>query len=135
MSAQPSIVEQRLGRGVGFPLGPDPVRGDLQYRSGAQKVREAIELILRTEPGERLMRPRFGCPLRQFLMEPNSVATRSRLERAVTDALTAFEPRIKLTQVVASPGDDPALIHLAIRYEHVLDGAENVLVYPFYLEV
>ena len=135
MTHPTSIVEQRLGRGIGYPVVPDVVRGDVQYRSGAEKVRQSIELLLRTEPGERLMRPRFGCPLRQFLMEPNSVATRSRLERAVSDALTAFEPRIRLREVVASPGDDPALIHLAIRYEHVLDGAENVLVYPFYLEV
>lgn len=135
MTGPTSIVEQRLGRGVGFPVTPDVVRGDVQYRSGAEKVRQSIELLLRTEPGERLMRPRFGCPLRQFLMEPNSVATRSRLERAVSDALVAFEPRIRLRQVVATPGGDPALIHLAIRYEHVLDGSENVLVYPFYLEV
>ncbi len=135
MTARGSIVEQRLGRGVGFPVIPDVVRGDVQYRSGAEKVRQSIELILRTEPGERLMRPRFGCPLGQFLMEPNSVATRSRLERAVSDALTAFEPRIKLTQVSASPGDEPSLIHLSIRYEHVIDGSESILVYPFYLEL
>ena len=83
MSAPSSLVEQRLGRGVGFPVRPDSVRGDVQYRSGAAKVRQAIELILRTEPGERVMRPAFGCPLRQFLMEPNTVATRTRLERAV----------------------------------------------------
>ncbi|GAA3650842.1 GPW/gp25 family protein [Nocardioides ginsengisoli] len=133
--SEPTVVERRLGRGPAFPVRPDLLRGDVQYRSGAEKVRQAIELVLRTEPGERLMRPRFGCPLRQFLMEPNTVATRSRLERAVTDALTAYEPRIKVDQVVASPGDDPSLIHLAIRYQHVLDGSEATLVYPFYLEV
>lgn len=127
-------VEQRLGRGIGFPVRPDLVRGDVPYRSGAEKVRESIELILRTEPGERLMRPGFGCGLRQFLMEPNSVATRSRLQRAVTRALEAFEPRITLKQVTATPGDDPSLVHLTIRYEHRFDASEGLLVYPFYLE-
>lgn len=135
MSRTVSIVELRLGRGVGFPVRPDPVRGAVGYRSGAEKVRQSIEVVLRTEPGERLMRPRFGCPLRQFLMEPNSVATRSRLERAVTAALAAFEPRIELTGVTASPGAEPSLIHLAIRYRHRIDGSEDLLVYPFYLEV
>lgn len=124
----------RLGRGLGFPVGPDVVRGALAYRSGAEKVRESIELILRTEPGERLMRPRFGCGLRQFLMEPNTVATRARLERAVTGALEVHEPRITLQQVTATPGDDPALVHLTIRYEHRFDSTEGLLVYPFYLE-
>jgi phage baseplate assembly protein W len=135
MSAPNNVVEQRLGRGVGFPIHPDLVRGDLQLRSGAEKVRQSIELILRTEPGERLMRPTFGCPLRAFLMEPNTIATRSRLERVVTGALQAYEPRIALKQVAATPGGDPALIHLTIRYEHRLDGSEGLLVYPFYLEV
>ena len=124
----------RLGRGVGFPVSPDVVRGAIAYRSGAQKVRESIELILRTEPGERVMRPAFGCGLRAFLMEPNSVATRVRLERMVTDALEAYEPRITLQQVAATPGDEPSLVLLTIRYEHRFDSTEGLLVYPFYLE-
>lgn len=124
----------RLGRGVGFPVVPDSRRGALTARSGAEKVREAIELVLRTEPGERVMRPRFGCGLRQFLMEPNSVATRARLVAAVTTALETWEPRIALTEVAADPGDDPALVLLTIRYRHRFDGVEGVLVHPFYLE-
>lgn len=129
-----SVVEQRLGRGLAFPIRPDVVRGSLGYRSGAEQVRQSIELILRTEPGERIMRPRFGCGLRQFLMEPNTVATRSRLARAVTRALESFEPRIVLRDVRAEPGDEPSVVHLSIRYEHRVDGSEGLLVYPFYLE-
>lgn len=129
-----NAAQTRLGRGVGFPVRPQLDRGALTFRSGAEKVRESIELILRTEPGERLMRPRFGCGLRQFLMEPNSVATRARLERAVTTALEAFEPRIVLRQVAATAGEDPSLVILAIRYEHRFDATEGLLVYPFYLE-
>lgn len=129
-----TVLQQRLGRGLGFPIVPDPVRGSLRYHQGSLKVKEAIELILMTEPGERLMRPEFGCGLRQFLMEPNTVATRSRLERTVTRALEQFEPRINLLEVRAAPGNEPSLVTLAIRYEHRLDGSEGVLVYPFYLE-
>lgn len=129
-----NAAQTRLGRGVGFPVRPQLDRGALTFRSGAEKVRESIELILRTEPGERLMRPRFGCGLRQFLMEPNSVATRARLERTVTTALEAFEPRIVLRQVAATAGEDPSLVILTIRYEHRFDATEGLLVYPFYLE-
>lgn len=129
-----TAVVRRLGKGPGFPLRPDVVRGEVPYRAGAEKVRESIELILRTEPGERLMRPRFGCGLRRFLMEPNSATTRARLERAVTVALETWEPRITLKQVTATPGDDPSLVHLTIRYEHRFDASEGLLVYPFYLE-
>ncbi|KAF0956733.1 MULTISPECIES: GPW/gp25 family protein [Rhodococcus] len=129
-----TAVTTRLGRGVAFPVRPDVVRGALAYRAGAEKVREAIELILRTEPGERVMRPRFGCGLRQFLMEPNTVATRARLERTVAAALATHEPRISLAAVTATPGEDPALVHLTIRYQHRFDATQGLLVYPFYLE-
>lgn len=127
-------VQERLGRGLAFPLAPDVVRGHLRYRTGSEKVRESIELILLTEPGERVMRPAFGCGLRQFLMEPNTVATRARIKRVVERSLTRFEPRIILDEVAVTPGDDPALVLIAIRYEHELDGSGDVLVYPLYLE-
>lgn len=125
---------ERLGTGVAFPFAPAAVRGTIRLRSGAEKVRESIELILRTEPGERLMRPRFGCGLRRFLMEPNTVATRADIQRTVTSAIELYEPRINLDDVVVAAGDDPSLVTITIRYEHVRDGAEGVLVYPFYLE-
>lgn len=124
----------RLGTGWAFPVRPEVVRGSVAYRSGAEKVREAILVVLRTEPGERVMRPTFGCGLRRFLAEPNSVATRARIVRDVTRAIEAWEPRVRLREVGAVPGDDPSLVLLTIRYEHVRDAAEGVLVYPFYLE-
>jgi phage baseplate assembly protein W len=110
------------------------VRGSVSYRSGAEKVREAILVVLRTEPGERVMRPTFGCGLRRFLAEPNTVATRARIARDVSRALETWEPRVRLREVTAAPGDDPSLVVVTIRYQHVRDAADGVLVYPFYLE-
>jgi len=124
----------RLGSGWAFPVLPRPVTGDLPYASGAEKVREAILLVLRTEPGERVMRPTFGCGLRRFLAEPNTVGTRARLVRQVTAALETWEPRVRLREVTATAGDDPSLVLLTIGYEHARDGSQGVLVYPFYLE-
>jgi phage baseplate assembly protein W len=124
----------RLGSGWAFPVHPRPVTGDLPYASGAEKVREAILLVLRTEPGERVMRPTFGCGLRRFLAEPNTVGTRARLVRQVTAALETWEPRVRLREVTATAGDDPSLVLLTIRYEHARDGSQGVLVYPFHLE-
>ena len=125
---------ERLGKGFAFPIIPDPLRGAVSYRAGAEKVRESIELILRTEPGERIMRPTFGCGLRQYLMELNTVATRADIQRSVTEAIESFEPRVIVNDVLVVPGDDPSLVTITIRYEHQRDGTEGLLVYPFYLE-
>jgi phage baseplate assembly protein W len=129
-----TATQRRLGTGWSFPVRPDPVRGNLPYRSGAAKVREAILVILQTEPGERVMRPTFGCGLRGYLALPNSVATRARIVAEVTAAVQQFEPRVRLREVTAEPGADPAEVLLTVRYEHVRDATEGVLVYPFYLE-
>ncbi|HTN84262.1 MAG TPA: GPW/gp25 family protein [Sorangium sp.] len=123
----------RLGKGLGFPVRPDG-GGGLPYAAGPEKVRESIRLILETEPGERIMRPTFGCGLRRYLMRPNTVATRALIQRDVERALRTWEPRVQVTQVAVNPGDDPALVVIAIAYVHARDGRPGSLVYPFYLE-
>ena len=124
----------RLGRGWDFPVRPDPRAGALAYADGPEKVRQSIGIILDTEPGERIMRPTFGCGLRRFLMKPNTTATRALIKQEVERALAASEPRIKVNAVVVEPGDDPALVLIQIFYAHLRDGREDNLVYPFYLE-
>ncbi|HEV7745437.1 MAG TPA: GPW/gp25 family protein [Pyrinomonadaceae bacterium] len=123
-----------LGKGWNVPLQPDDRNGKLNYESGAEKVRQSIWIILDTEPGERIMRPSFGCGLRRYLMKPNTTATRTLLQREVTSALKAWEPRIELQSVLVTPGDDPSLVLIEIVYLHRRDGQKGNLVYPFYLE-
>lgn len=132
-SAALSERDRRLGQGWGQPLAPD-AQGRLARVAGPEKVRQAIFTILDTEPGERVMRADFGCGLRRFLMQPNNPGTRAGIERVVTQALTRWEPRIRVLEVHVLSTDDPALVHIDLHYAHVLDGRQDVLVYPFYLE-
>ncbi len=122
-----------LGKGWSFPIKPSDI-GFLGYTAGPDKVQQSIEIILDTEPGERVMRPSFGCGLRRYLMKPNTAATRALIRHDVDLALTSFEPRINLTDVHVEPGDDPALVLIHIAYIHVRDRRPGNLVYPFYLE-
>jgi uncharacterized protein len=123
-----------LGTGWKFPVAPDPQSGGLEYLGGPDKVRQSILLILDTEPGERVMRPTFGCGLRRYLMKPNTPATRALIQSDVQTALAAFEPRINVRAVSVDPGDDPSLVLIQIAYTHVSDQRSDNLVYPFYLE-
>jgi Bacteriophage baseplate protein W len=123
-----------LGKGWKFPVGPDPQTGGLDFLAGPDKVRQSILLILDTEPGERVMRPTFGCGLRRYLMKPNTPATRTLIQSDVQSALAAFEPRVTVQAVSVDPGDDPSLVLIQIAYIHVRDQRKDNLVYPFYLE-
>lgn len=122
-----------IGRGWSFPVSPADDAHRLLYLDGPEKVREAIWIILDTEPGERIMRPSFGCGLRRYLGEPNTVAVRALIRHDVEQALTAWEPRISVTSVDITPGDDPSLVEIAIAYVHVRTSRPDNLVYPFFL--
>jgi hypothetical protein len=126
-------VEAWIGRGPRFPLRSDPATGSITMVSGEQIIRQGIEAILDTEPGERVMRPDFGCGLRRYLMEPNTTMTRAGMQRDIEDALTRGEPRIQLTNVAVTPGEDPSLVWIEISYVRLGDRREDNLVYPFYL--
>ena len=133
-----SGAKTQLGNGWSVPLLPQTSSGEigrsLFYVNGPEKVRQSILIILDTEPGERVMRPTFGCGLRRYLMKPNTVATRALIQRDVERALAAWEPRISLSGVVVSPGGDPAEVLIEISYIHVRTGRKDNLVYPFYLQ-
>jgi len=124
---------RRLGQGLAQPTAPD-VAGRLPVISGSEKVRQAIYTLLDTDPGERVMRPDFGCGLRRYLMHPNNPATRAAIQREITQAMTRWEPRVKLVDIAVTPTDDRAMVLIEIHYAHVLDARQDVLVYPFYLE-
>jgi uncharacterized protein len=123
-----------LGRGWSFPVAPDAQSRRLEMAAGPEKVRQSILIILDTDPGERLMRPSFGCGLRRYLMKPNTAATRTVIRQDVERALAAWEPRIRLQSVRVEPGDDPAEVLIEISYTHIRDNSPGNLVYPFSLE-
>ncbi len=108
-----------FGQGLGFPprVGAD---GRLAWSEGEENVRESIRVILLTEPGERLMRQEFGCGLRRFLFEPNTVTTRALIREAVMGAITAREPRVAVDEVtVATDPEDERLVAVEILFRLV----------------
>jgi phage baseplate assembly protein W len=128
-----SIADQWLGTGLRFPLRPDPATGNLETVDGMNRIRQSIEQILYTEPGERIVLPGFGCGLRRYVMEPNSLTTRTAMGQDIETALTTWEPRIRLDAVAVTPDDDPTVLWIEISYVRLSDLRPDNLVYPFYL--
>lgn len=128
-----SVVDRWLGRGLRFPLRPDPVTGALPTVSGMEIIRQSVETILDTEPGERVMLPAFGCGLRRYLMEPNTLTTRTAMREDIVVALGRWEPRIEVTNVAVTAGAEPSLVWIEIAYVRLADLRPDNLVYPFYL--
>lgn len=105
-----------LGRGLAFPphVGPD---GRLAWSEGEVNVREAIEVVLRTDRDERLHLPDFGGGLQSFLFEPNTPATHHRIADRIRRALQAWEPRVLVQSVeVGADPDDPQAAVATVSY-------------------
>jgi phage baseplate assembly protein W len=119
------------GRGISFPVQLGVV--GLSQSAGVQKVEESIRIILGTQHGERIMRPRFGCNLTSLAFAPNNGSTANLARYYVEDALTQWEPRIELVDVAVENDNLHAalLIHITYRLRATQD-VRN-LVYPFYL--
>jgi phage baseplate assembly protein W len=123
-----------LGRGWAFPvaIGPD---GEIGLAVGPEDVREAVRLILETEPGERVMRPDFGGGLRGLVFAPLSTGTLSLIRHRVEQALIRWEPRIDLDEVrVAADAARPGLVQIEIDCHVRSTNTFYNLVYPFFLQ-
>lgn len=100
-----------------WPLLPVPdEQGRLAFPDLETSVRQRIEAILRTSPGEQLMRPYFGAGLELAIHKPNTAGVRAELQRDIADHVSAFEPRVVLDRVEVEAGDDPAVVVITIAY-------------------
>ena len=61
-----------LGTGWNFPIAVDASRQVLMTPDGDIGISQSIWIILSTAPGERLMRPDFGCGIHDLVFAPNS---------------------------------------------------------------
>ena len=121
------------GVGWRFPIGPDG-HGQIAEAAGEESIRDAIWIILSTAPGERMMRPDFGCGIHDLVFAPNSAGTASRVAGEVRQALLQWEPRIDVLDVrVSSSGDGEELL-IQIDYRVRSTNNRFNMVYPFYLE-
>ncbi|AZI44512.1 phage baseplate protein (plasmid) [Deinococcus psychrotolerans] len=125
-------MSEHLGTGWAFPVGPD-ARGRVGLISGIRAVEQAILMILMTPKGQRVMRPDYGCQIHELVFAPNDASTLGLASYYVHEALTAWEPRIELTDVDAD--SDPAYperIVISIKYRIRSEASEQSLVFPFY---
>jgi phage baseplate assembly protein W len=124
---------QFLGTGWAFPLKPD-THGNLPFVSGQEAVSQSIEIILGTSPGERQMRPEFGCEIYELVGEANTAGLRGMVSQKVRAALERWEPRIDVLDVrVDSPDERKNQLDIWIDYRVRANNAIFNLVYPFFL--
>jgi uncharacterized protein len=122
-----------IGRGWAFPVHTDAT-GSVALVGGDREIVESIRLILGTAPGERPMRPEFGCAIHDLVFAPADAATAGQIAYEVRVSLEKWEPRITLTDVVVSfEAVESGTLFIDIRYTIRDTNDPRNLVFPFYV--
>lgn len=127
--ADPGLVS--IGRAGGLAVAPT---GGLAMVDGDASVRQAILLLLTTQPGERVMRPTYGSLLHRLIFAPNDATTAGLAIHYVRQALAQWEPRVDVLDVDAGADPDhPEQLVVELRYRVKASQQIEMLVFPFEL--
>jgi hypothetical protein len=122
-----------IGAGWAFPVTMDAT-GAIALVTREREIEQAIRLILETSPGERPMRPEFGCRVSDFVFSPANASTAGMLTYEVRRALDRWEPRIDVDDVTVSfDAIDSGTLYIDVRYVIRATNDERNLVFPFYV--
>jgi uncharacterized protein len=127
------VSDEFIGRGWAFPLRTDAT-GGIALVAREREIEEAIRLILGTAPGERPMRPEFGCRIHEHVFSSADGTTASAIAADVKAALRRWEPRVDVEDVLVSfDARDAAVMYIDIRYAIRRTNDRRNLVFPFYV--
>lgn len=127
------MTKEIVGSGWAFPPRIDQ-QGGLALTNERSELVQSIYIILSTSPGQRVMRPTFGCRLHELVFSPNNSHTAAQARRYVEEALGMWEPRINVLQVNVFPDpQENSRLMIEIEYEVKASHDRRSLVYPFYL--
>ncbi|MEM7113192.1 MAG: GPW/gp25 family protein [Chloroflexota bacterium] len=102
------------GEGSGIPIS---AQGGIGMVAGAASVRQALLLLLSTAPGERVMRPEYGCHIHRLVFSPNDDTTAGLAIHYVRRAVQRWEPRVDILKIDAFRHEDtPDRLNILLDY-------------------
>ena len=135
MSGEPLTADRKdfLGRGWAMPVELEPRTGLVASVQHEDDIRQSIRIILETTPGERVMRPNFGCGIHEMVFDAIDSTAIQRIRSIVDESLRRCEARIDVLDVVVeeAPSEQGRLI-VEIEYRVRKTNQTGNLVFPFY---
>ena len=122
-----------LGRGWNMPIELDPRTGRVMSVAYEEDIRQSIFIILETAPGERVMRPNFGCGIHELVFTALDSTTIQQIRSTVQEALRRCEARIDVLAVTVNEELNlNGELEVEIEYRVRKTNQTGNLVFPFY---
>ncbi len=123
-----------LGTGWSFPPTFNIDKKSIKMVDDDEDIAESIRILLNTIPGERIMRPEYGCNLRRLVFEKNDSNLLAELNHIISSALLNFEPRVNFIGLnVVQQNSLDGLLDIEIDYYIIITNTRHNMVFPFYL--
>jgi hypothetical protein len=127
------IIKSFLGTGWGFPPAFSNKTSDVGLLSDVDDIQSSLEILLTTRPGERVMRPDYGCNLDELVFEPLTTTFKTYIKDLISTAILYYEPRIEVNSIdLDDTGELEGRILIVIDYTISATNTRFNFVYPFY---
>ena len=129
-----TIDKSFLGKGWAFPPHFKRVTNSAAMSGDEEDIHQSLHILLSTQPGERIMNPRFGCDLRQYVHEEISQTLFTKMKVTISAAIRDFESRIKVSGISFDFEDEGlGIIYITVEYSIKQTNSRHNMVYPFYV--
>lgn len=129
-----SDKSQFIGTGWAFPPSFDQATGGTVMSTGYEDIGGSLHILLSTTLGERVMRPDYGCNLRDYVFSPLNTSMEAYIRKLVEDAIIYYEPRITLEKLGVEFRDTEGLLLITIDYMIDATNSRANYVYPYYIK-
>ena len=94
-----TVLKDPSLQGLKYPINTNPKNGYFSKATNLELIKSNLQSLIRTERGERFMRPDYGCNLRRFLMEPLDEATFSMIKEEIVISISRYLSTVSLGKV------------------------------------
>jgi len=122
----------RIYKDLDLDFGRNVVTNDVNKLTDVESVKRSVRNLINTNHFERPFHPELGGNVRAMLFEPMTPLTALNLQRKVEEVLNNFEPRAKITQIIADPDIDRNAYRLSIKFYVI--GVTNPITVETFLE-
>lgn len=123
-----------LGTGWSFPPAFSDRQCTVQMVSEEADIRQSLYILFSTVPGERIMKPKYGCDLHSLVFDQLNSSTQSQITDMITMAVLWYEPRITIEQIqVELSAEDFGMIYIHLEYTVRKTNTRDNIVFPYYL--
>lgn len=123
-----------VGKGWSFPPTFIKNAATVVLASDEKDINDSLAILLTTSIGERMMQPKYGCNLKDYIYEPATITLQAYLKDLIKKAILYFEPRIRLEQVGLDADSNEGKITISVTYSIRSTNSRNNFVFPFYIK-